>query len=224
MERLVLKERILTLFFPNRCLWCGEVTRPGEPVCPRCEPVFPKEALHSILVTQGIEKRLVFCAAPFSLHSNFKRALYEFKFQKNRDCLFRLAVLMARAAESFPALADGIAFVPMTKEQQRRRKQNHSQVLAQAVAKQMKVPLLACLTKVRETETQHSLSREERLKNVDKAYSATAEAAGKNIIVVDDVLTTGATAKDCARALYEAGAKRVCVLCAALSEKEFSAE
>ena len=76
------------------------------------------------------------------------------------------------------------------------------------------------MEQVRETATQHELSRAERADNVRGAYRARPAARGKDLLLVDDIVTTGATLRACALALYEAGARQVCGLCAAGTDWE----
>jgi ComF family protein len=91
---------------------------------------------------------------------------------------------------------------------------NQSQALAQAVASQLRVPCKPhWLRRIRNTPQQVKRSASARHENVRKAFfaSARAELRGKTIMLVDDVLTTGSTASDAARALHAAGAARIVV-------------
>ncbi len=88
---------------------------------------------------------------------------------------------------------------------------NQSDVIAAAMARQLDVPLAADLKRVRNTPPQVNLPRTRRLQNVKGAFAAPrpTDIEGRHVLLVDDVTTTGATANEAARALLEAGARRV---------------
>ena len=112
-------------------------------------------------------------------------------------------------AECFE-LPDVIIAVPMNQKRLLERGFNHSDVLAQALGKQLDVPVLnGAIERVRYTKQQAQLSKLKRMKNVQGAFWANDRVNEKSILLVDDVLTTGNTAIACALALKQAGAKRV---------------
>lgn len=105
---------------------------------------------------------------------------------------------------------DAIVPVPMTKATLIKRGFNQTALLGHALARRLGVPLwLDALIKTRETAQQVGLSRTQRAENVKGAFMATGLVKGKNIIIVDDVITTSATMRECALALKRAGASRV---------------
>ena len=107
--------------------------------------------------------------------------------------------------------ADGVCFVPMTSAAEAKRGYNQSKLLAKRIAKELKLPLLArAIDKVKKTKPQKSLTRVERENNLKGCFKAYREDVdGKNLIVVDDVLTTGATADAVSAELKKRGAKKV---------------
>ena len=126
-----------------------------------------------------------------------------------------LGTLMAEAASSLGEELDGVTWVPMSPQKLRRRGYNQSELLAKAVAKELGLPAWDLLEQVRETDTQHNLTRAQRADNVRGAYRAKGAALGKRVLLVDDIVTTGATLRACAQGLYGAGAQKVCAVCAA---------
>jgi len=109
---------------------------------------------------------------------------------------------------------DGIVPVPLYPAKQRERGFNQAERLARRLAVATDIPLnTRLLRRVVATRTQTLLSREERLANVRKAFAPCRGLAlnGERFVLVDDVLTTGATTGACARALCAAGAGEVCV-------------
>jgi ComF family protein len=126
-----------------------------------------------------------------------------------------LAVWMHRAAGEFLAEVDVLVPVPLHRWRLFRRRYNQSAILAAQVAALAEKPVWPfVLRRIRATPTQGHRKRKERQENVRGAFAVTDRAAiaGKTLLLVDDVLTTGATVEECTRMLLEAGAKQVHVL------------
>lgn len=107
---------------------------------------------------------------------------------------------------------DCIVYVPMTKKAERRRGYNQSKLLALAVSKRTGVPVISgAVVKIKGTSLQKALSKKERFENVAGCFKVVKkdEVKGKAVLVVDDILTTGATASELTRVLLKAGAKTV---------------
>lgn len=124
---------------------------------------------------------------------------------------------MARAGGELLHEADVLVPVPLHWTRLFQRRFNQSAELARGLARRTKVPVIDdVLVRVRATPPQVGLARDERAKNVHGAFSVEqamrAKVKGKRIVLVDDVLTTGATANACARVLRRAGATRIDVL------------
>jgi ComF family protein len=129
-----------------------------------------------------------------------------------RDSLPAFAGWMAQAAP-FAADADLIAPIPLHWTRLAMRGFNQSVWLAAALARRIGRPLAPdLLTRRRRTPSQAGLGPEARYSNVAGAFAASAQARGRKVVVVDDVLTTGATAAGCAQALMGAGAASVDVV------------
>ncbi len=130
----------------------------------------------------------------------------------------RLAKGMGRAmASAFegiqPTGADGVVPVPMHRKRLRQRGFNHAELLAREAASRLGLPMLDALVRVRNTRQQVRLPAEKRRRNMDGAFEAALDVRGRRLILVDDVCTTGATANACAKALLDAGATAVYLLC-----------
>lgn len=105
---------------------------------------------------------------------------------------------------------DAITYVPLHNRRLRKRGFNQSKVLALKVSQNFDIPLLDLLEKTRSTKAQNELSRKERLANLVGAFKIRNRAGtGKNILLIDDVMTTGATLEECAKILLGSGAKSV---------------
>lgn len=207
------RERLWCLFLPARCLCCGRAVRPERLFCPGCVPALPKEPLSREFPLPG--GGFLAVAACFPYEKGFRRTLHRLKFQEERALARPLGTLMAEAASSLGEELDGVTWVPMSPQKLRRRGYNQSELLAKAVAKELGLPAWDLLEQVRETDTQHNLTRAQRADNVRGAYRAKGAALGKRVLLVDDIVTTGATLRACAQGLYGAGAQKVCAVCAA---------
>jgi ComF family protein len=124
---------------------------------------------------------------------------------------------MARAGAELLDSADALVPVPLHWRRLWTRRFNQSAALAAAIARASGVAVAhAALRRVKATRQQVGLSRSERAGNVQGAFrvaaAAKAEVAGRRLVLIDDVLTSGATADACARALLRAGAAQVDVL------------
>ena len=125
--------------------------------------------------------------------------------------------MAAKAAKEF-ADADIVAFVPMTERAVKKRGYNQARLLAEGVSERTGIPLEAeLLIKTRDTGEQKELARRERAQNLKGSFRVheRAKCRGKRILLIDDVMTTGATANAVSQALFGAGAERVYLLTAA---------
>lgn len=114
--------------------------------------------------------------------------------------------------------SDLVIPVPPDRKRLKARGFNHTSLIAKELSGKLSIPLeLNGLVKISSTPPQISLSREERLKNLRKAFRAVKNFSGKRILLIDDVITTGTTASECARALLRAGARKVNLLAIARS-------
>jgi len=153
-----------------------------------------------------------------------REILHAFKFRSQPELAWPLAKLMAARWRAEPPLAGSgalVVCVPQRLWKKRRRGFNPAELLARALARETGLPLArGALRKNRWTPDQAKLSSmQQRAENVNGAFAArrrkAARFAGRRMVLVDDIMTTGATASECARVLLEAGALDVVVLAAA---------
>jgi competence protein ComFC len=205
---------LVDLFFPPQCVYCRTI---GNRICDSCAAGIPwigsacceacglpgGDRCEHICIERG-QLQFIRSAAVFS--GPMRKALHALKYDSDRS-LAALLVRLAHPHWALPAWSyDVLIPVPLGKKRERARGYNQSLLLAEALSRMVGVPVAAgSITRVRETPTQVGLSYPERKRNVADAFQATA-VAGKRILLVDDVCTTGATLQSCAEALGRAGA------------------
>jgi ComF family protein len=208
---------ILDLFFPPRCVQCRSAGQSicanclariewiGDPVCPVCGQPLEKIFRHTCVDSRVL--RWVRSAAVYS--GPMRRAIHALKYSSDR-ILASFLVEIAFPHFEAPALEfDRIVPVPLGRLREKKRGYNQSVLLAEALSIKTHIPIDArCLIRVRETRSQVGLTHNERQQNVRRAFSA-APIGAKNVLLVDDVCTTGATLQSCAEALRGAGAESV---------------
>ncbi len=149
-----------------------------------------------------------------------REAIHALKFQGRRALAVPLGALMADVARSDPMLRRAKAAVPVPLHAKRLRERgfNQSELLALEVGRTFRLPVLTgVMRRMVSTEPQSTLTLDDRRANVRGAFRATSEVPAERMLLIDDVISTGFTASECARQLLKAGAEGVCVLAAALT-------
>jgi ComF family protein len=223
------------LFFPDDCRICGRPLTKWTriPVCAACLDVPKPPAAEFACTVCGtpflnawpLDERSVCAAcraglrafdraASFGAYEGGLRSLIHLlKYSGMKPLARPLAGLMNRGLpvdERF----DAVVPVPLYWRRQWSRGFNQAELLARQVAKRRGIPVLSALRRKRGTDTQASLATAGRRRNVAGAFvvRANVELAGKRILLIDDVMTTGATAGACATALKRGGAKSISLL------------
>ena len=146
-----------------------------------------------------------------------KEAIYALKYTGRRTLAKPLGQLMASEVLSINdyGQVDLVVPVPLHHHKLRQRGFNQAELLAKEISKSIRVPLASgALMRIKETIAQSKLSKTERQLNLDGAFVLKGKrlVKGKVILLVDDILTTGRTASECARLLMDGGAKRVAII------------
>ena len=201
----------LDLLFPPKCPFCGRVLDdPRAPLCAKCQPTLPwlekKEAFRKVEHTAG-------CWSPLDYKDVVRDCIHRYKFTPVPAYGQPLGLLAAQCALDHPEIApDVVTWTPLSRKSLKKRGFDQAQLLAQEVGRGLCVPVEPLLEKTRETAQQSLLeSPAERKANALGAYGLRAEAAvaGKKILLVDDVVTSGATLSSCARVLKQAGVAEI---------------
>lgn len=162
--------------------------------------------------------RIKFYSAAYYSRS-VKEMIIKLKYKKDFLCGEALSDLMCNFIRQNDLKFDEITFVPMRKEEIKKRGYNQSEFLARRISKISKIPIKNYLFKKANTRDQIGLSGEMRWNNLENAFGVFDDNSimNKRILLVDDVFTTGATGFYCARNMIFNGAKDVMVLTAAKS-------
>jgi ComF family protein len=205
------KEKIFDLFFPKFCFGCK---KEGSYLCQDCLATLEIFTSHQKFKNKNLND-LYF---PIN-YENFlaKRLIKNFKYPPLiRELKKELSLIIVSHFLLLDKKPDFSNFVlvpiPLTKKKLKWRGFNQAEEIAKELAEFFRLPLISdCLIKVKETKDQTELSEDERKENVKGIFFVKnkEKIAGRNVLLVDDVFTTGATIEEAARVLREAGAKKV---------------
>ncbi len=196
------------------CNACRDLIRPlQKPCCPRCALPYPAETgtghfCQSCLQEKTIKFNSVTAAGPYE--GLLRDAIHRFKYRNDINLDRPLGCLLAREIVKTAQPADLVIPVPLHKTKLRQRGYNQSALLARQIAKQLQWPYASdLLIRTRPDPPQKELAARDRTKNVKNAFTLQRQLAGERILLVDDVMTTGATARECSRTLISSGATAV---------------
>ncbi len=233
----VFLKEVLDALFPKdfTCDICGRETF-GTNICDDCAKTLIFNDKDKCPVCGRKTVRSEFCIECKAKPPTYKMAASAFVYEGSAAYLIKkfknggsylkdyLADRICKAVKDFPEY-DCIVCVPMTRRSKSRRGYNQSELLAKAVAARVGKPYIkGAVEKRKETGEQKELTRKERSKNLAGCFRVVKRDAvkGKRVLVVDDILTTGATADEMAKALLKAGATAVYLATAASVEYKFN--
>lgn len=221
----------LSLIYPRNCVACKNVLYKHENyVCNYCYVNLPKSNFH---VQQNSELAKVFYGRIpvntvgsyyiFEKNGKVQRLLHSVKYKGNKQLAKQLGMWYAQSlkGDAHFSRIDGIVPVPLHPKKLKQRGFNQSEAFAEGISEVLGAPILHNLTRTNFTSTQTRKRKFERWKNVEGKFKVVnpEELKGKNIVLVDDVITTGATIDACCQALLEAEEIKVNVLSLAYAKK-----
>lgn len=213
-----LLQGILDLRFPPKCVFCRDILLQRRAhFCAACGDSLP---FCSDETASQSGDFYVSCVTPLFYEAQVKDSVHRYKFQHARGYRRTYAALMAACIEEqITQPFDFITWAPVSKKRLRKRGYDQAEILAKELASYLGKPCMRTLRKVRNAPPQSSLEggRDARRANIAGAYEVLNPAlvAGKRVLLVDDVLTTGSTLSECSRMLLLAGADEI--FCAALA-------
>ena len=210
-------EALLDLLFPPKCPFCQRLLHdPRAPLCPNCQASLPW------LTGRAGERRVDFtqgCWSPLAYQAQVREAVQRYKFAPAPAYGRPFGLLMAQCARDQGVEAELVTWAPLSKKRRRKRGFDQGELLARTVGECLALPVLPLLEKSRHTGPQSSLpDGAARRANALGAYSLLpgGRIEGRRVLLVDDVVTSGATLSECARLLCQGGAKQV--LCLTLAQ------
>ena len=222
------KEFALDVLFPKRCLWCGNVV--GFSGLCACIDELNALRLPAVSLVQHLpvkDVHLLAAYAAYTYKDPVRAAILRFKFEGEPEIGQPMGTVLIDVFDAcgLREYCDVVVPVPLSHVRMRQRGYNQSAILSQPLIDAFGLAYEPeVLQKVVETKAQSKLGREERQQNVKGAYVAKQGlCAGKKVLLVDDILTTGSTLNECAKTLLEAGAAECRALCLAAAEPESEA-
>jgi ComF family protein len=195
---------------PRRCAFCGVLTQEREGViCKACREDLPR-ASGSVSISP-----LSCVLAPMAYDFPVDVALKAFKFRRRLFYGPAFGQLLRDACGALPDDIDALLPVPLHWRRQWFRGFNQAREIAIPVARQLDVPLVCSVVRRRSTSSQSGLTAAARARNLRAAFVAKERLSCRHVLVVDDVITTGATVRQVARTLLQAGAEKVSALAVA---------
>ena len=220
-----LYQQALELLFPRECVGCG---RKGTLLCPSCRVSLVRNPLPNCQKCAAPIQRGYLCSrcreaqhhldgvhSPYLFEGTMRECIHRLKYRHLRGLAQPLAELLAETTRETSIPGDVLVPVPLHSGRERYRGYNQSALLARELGRLTGLSVdsrLLLRTKASGAQARAS-GIEERRRNVEGAFACPAGvAAGKRIILLDDVCTTGATLESCARALKNGGATLVWAL------------
>ncbi|MCO5090872.1 ComF family protein [Bosea sp. (in: a-proteobacteria)] len=225
---------LVGIVYPPTCIACRAATGEAQALCPACwngigfieRPYcerlgtpFPVDLGTGLMSPAAIADPPVFARARAvcRFEGTARDLVHRLKYGDRIELSLTLGRMMAQAGRELTADADLVVPIPLHRTRLWRRRFNQAAALAGVVARTAGLPLApAAIDRLRRTRPQVGLTRAQRADNLQGAFHVPAAARGivegRRILLVDDVLTTGATANAAARALLRAGASAVDVL------------
>ena len=217
----IVKSALLHVFYPNFCCGCDCVLPYNKCICENCLEVLEKDRIKK-------PRRRTMYGKRFRIHSIYSyehnnetaRVVKHLKFNNYFNGSHFMGKAIADKARSLKRQYDYVTYVPLYDLSERNKKYNHCEYISGCVAKELRIKEKNCLKKVSITAKQHTLSSVERRINLKDSFVARSGVEGKNILLVDDVTTTGTTLCECANELYKKGANSVTLIAFALTQRK----
>jgi len=222
----------LHFFYPHNCLGCGsDIIEAENFLCLECINNLPHTgfALHA---NNPVEKtfwgRITVVAAMsefyFSKDSIMQNLIHEFKYKGNRNVGLYLGNIMGKSLLSSNRFSDINALVPLPlfSEKESKRGYNQSFILCAGINEILHIPVITKnVIRIIRTETQTKKSRIQRWENVEKSFSVleSQRLEGKHILLVDDVITTGATLEACGAEILKTAGTSLSIATLAMATK-----
>ena len=224
--------KIFNSLFPEKikCIVCGEELNNDNTncICPVCLKTLPfingnKCIRCSMPLSEGYDKVCFNCKAHnysftevksvFAYEGNIRNVIYKYKYEKAKYLGKYLSKFLVPVYAQTDWQIDFVIAVPLHKNREKNRGYNQSKIMAETFCEITKLPELNIIKRIVDTPSQTLLSHEERTKNLKDAFEIDKDKKNlikdKNVLVIDDVYTTGATMQEITKLLQKNGAKNI---------------
>ena len=227
------KQILINAFYPKhiKCIYCGnEITTKNvydmcencnktlpfisKNFCVRCGLQFEKDGSGTCLNCKSSNFNFTIARSALNFDGKVVSAIHKFKYARYKFLAEPFAHILYRARVKQNWNFDIICYVPLFEKREKERGYNQSRELARNLSKLTSVPVFDGILRIRDTPTQTSLTRKQRKENVKDSFKITSKTALKNlnILLIDDVFTTGSTTNEISRELKSANANNIYVL------------
>lgn len=198
---------VLDIIYPadDKCIMCNAEDFIG--ICPLCKSNIKRIQTQEEILSYGFYGGIL------------KELILAFKYDKNFTAGDILVDLLLSLIEEEKVDGDYICYVPMTKRSMKKRGFNQCEVIAEKIGDKLNIPVSKCLIKNKNTKEQKTLSKEERMKNIEGVFDIKNKSKiyNKKVILIDDVVTTGATLLECKKLLEKNAVEKITILTIAKS-------
>lgn len=225
------------LFAPHSCICCHRECEDSSKyrICSRCAEDFPfitgniclkcgrpiGEQYNYCIDCKGKDFNFEKSRSVFEYNDKTANIILNFKYNGLKNYSKPLGQMLADYYATSDLVADVATFVPMPEKRKKQRGYNQAEELCKQFCKITGMPMVDALERTKDAPRQATLGGKERIENIKGSFTGKKGTVnGKVVLLIDDVVTTGATADDCARALLKAKAKDVLVLSLAKSVGE----
>ena len=203
----IVPEALLDIIYPyeNKCIICGVEGFLG--ICSKCRSDIKRVNQQEEIMAYGYYGGVL------------KKLILNLKYHKSFIAGKVLADLLCQIIIEKKLSIDCICYVPISKDSLKKRGFNQCSVLAKNISSILDIPVIDCLVKIKETKEQKLLGKEERVKNILGAFEVKNKEKlfKKNILLIDDVYTTGATINECKKNIEKCNINKIYLLTIAKS-------
>ena len=206
MKNLI--ESILDLIYRKKCYFCGS-SKYSVKMCPKC---FGKLESSSFLPNRIIDGVDIFCAGTYN--KELQKLIRGVKYHKQKDLAYYQAKFMYEYFSQIEQFRDKnfeLVAVPLHANRIKKRKYNHMEIVCEEFSKLSGFPCnFELIKRIKDTKPQYKLNRRERMENLHNAFEVNKDfISGKNVLLMDDICTTGATFEEMINALKSAGVENI---------------
>ena len=203
---------LLNFLAPPSCVFCATPSIGEEgSICTGCFGELPWKSPAAYPLPGILEKAVAMLHYSFPIDI----AIKAFKFDRKLFYGPAFAEILLKGLDEVPEDVDAVEAVPLHWRRKAARGFNQAEEIAKPVARSLGVPLVRVVRRIEATPFQSGLDAEERARNLCSAFVASRAVTYKHVLIIDDVVTTGATTKALAKALLKAGVSKVSVLAVA---------